>query len=134
MGTKANPGRYDCYAKAEPDEPIFTLRANDPNAAALVWLWATMAEFDDETKTEPEKVKEARRCMRAMIEWAAAKGVKPHGLGTVAMTALVDMIRASNTAMDQIRAAGGYDGPKMRAMTPEQFRLYFAAVPTGENS
>ena len=27
MGTKNNPGKYDCYEKAGPDEPIFTLRA-----------------------------------------------------------------------------------------------------------
>ena len=25
MGTKNNPGRFDCYGNAEPDEPIFVL-------------------------------------------------------------------------------------------------------------
>ena len=39
MGTKNNPGDYDCYAKAAEDEPIFTLRANDEFAPILVRLW-----------------------------------------------------------------------------------------------
>jgi hypothetical protein len=30
MGTKSNPGPFDCYAKAEPDEPMFVLLARDP--------------------------------------------------------------------------------------------------------
>ena len=29
MGTKNNPGDYDCHAAAKPDEPVFTLRAHD---------------------------------------------------------------------------------------------------------
>lgn len=29
MGTKNNPGKYDCYAKLEPDEPHFVLRGKD---------------------------------------------------------------------------------------------------------
>lgn len=40
MGTKNNPGRYDCYNKADGDEPIFTLRANDPVAPRIVIEWA----------------------------------------------------------------------------------------------
>ena len=40
MGTKVNPGRFDCYAKALPDEPMFTLLARDPNFYEFVKLWA----------------------------------------------------------------------------------------------
>jgi hypothetical protein len=40
MGTKRNPGQYDCYAKAEPDEPMFVLLARDPTAPQLVRDWA----------------------------------------------------------------------------------------------
>lgn len=29
MGTKNNPGAFDCYANAEPDEPMFVLLARD---------------------------------------------------------------------------------------------------------
>lgn len=36
MGTKNNPGRYDCYANAEPDEPMFVLLGHDRHAATLV--------------------------------------------------------------------------------------------------
>lgn len=40
MATKNNPGAFDCYADAAPDEPIFVLRANDELASHLVELWA----------------------------------------------------------------------------------------------
>lgn len=40
MGTKINPGKYDCYALAEPDEPMFTLLARDRDAAMIVKMWA----------------------------------------------------------------------------------------------
>ena len=39
MATKTNPGRFDCYAAACENEPIFTLRASDPLAPILVELW-----------------------------------------------------------------------------------------------
>jgi hypothetical protein len=42
MGTKENPGRFDCYAAAAPDEPIFILRANDPLAPVIVRFWAEL--------------------------------------------------------------------------------------------
>jgi len=38
-GTKYNSR---CIKKAEPNEPIFVLRANDPTAPALVKAWATL--------------------------------------------------------------------------------------------
>ena len=39
MGTKANPGKFDCHNKAADDEPLFTLRAKDPIAPQLVLIW-----------------------------------------------------------------------------------------------
>jgi len=39
MGTKNNPGQFDCYSKADGDEPIFVLRGKDPVAAGLVREW-----------------------------------------------------------------------------------------------
>lgn len=44
MGTKNNPGAFDCYAAALPDEPLFVLLGRDPLAPALVELWATTRE------------------------------------------------------------------------------------------
>lgn len=66
MGTKNNPGRYDCYAKAEPDEPMFTLLARDPTAPAAVRLWAAQKWQEGES---PEKIAEARAIADAMEAW-----------------------------------------------------------------
>ena len=44
MGTKNNPGKYDCYAKADPDEPVFTLRGKDVSAPYLVRMWAAVRQ------------------------------------------------------------------------------------------
>jgi len=63
MGTKNNPGDFDCYANAEPDEPIFVLLGRDRHAPSLVRLWALLrsAEGEDEAK-----VSEALACAAAM--------------------------------------------------------------------
>lgn len=42
MGTKNNPGRFDCYANAEPDEPMFILLARDRLAPHLTAIWAAV--------------------------------------------------------------------------------------------
>lgn len=54
-----------CLNKARDDEPIFVLRAKDPIAAAVVRLWAAMAEFVHER----EKIGEARQFANAMDQW-----------------------------------------------------------------
>lgn len=40
MGSKNQPGAFDCYAKAEPDEPQFQLLGRDNSAPRLVRQWA----------------------------------------------------------------------------------------------
>lgn len=66
MGTKNDPGKFDCYSRAEPDEPMFVLLARDPIAAMLVALWAdTAASLGKE-----EKAEEARQCAWDMAEYA----------------------------------------------------------------
>lgn len=69
MGTKNNPGQFDCYAAAEEDEPMFILLARDPLAPVLVELWATLRE--DMDIGNPDKPDEARACAMAMRTWAA---------------------------------------------------------------
>ena len=69
MGTKANPGVYDGYAKAADDEPIFVLRANDPLAAQLVEVWADLAEYSG---VELAKCQEAKVCAQEMADWYMA--------------------------------------------------------------
>jgi hypothetical protein len=92
MGTKTNPGKYDCIAKAEPDEPMFTLLARDPVAAHLVSIWAKLRVqdyeaarrvFDDlmvkhfrrsqtsdnRSEVDMDKAQEAIGCVMDMFEW-----------------------------------------------------------------
>jgi hypothetical protein len=66
MGTKNNPGKYDCLSKAEPDEPMFVLLARDKDAPAVVELWALLRERAGEDK---EKIHEALGCSLAMRVW-----------------------------------------------------------------
>lgn len=66
MGTKNNPGAFDCYTKAGPDEPIFTLRANDPLAPDAVEDWALAYEARGGDKA---KVDEALNCAHQMRVW-----------------------------------------------------------------
>lgn len=77
MGTKNNPGKFDCYANAEPDEPMFILLGRDPLAGALVRLWAETRRGMGE---DPAKVAEALACANAMDEHAKALGKTPRKL------------------------------------------------------
>lgn len=95
MGTKNEPGAFDCYAKLEPDEPYFLLRGKDPSAPFLTRAWAESRRgnfqalydiFVEMTKDpgvqsrissdEHEKLIEARQCAASMEEWRRKKGAK----------------------------------------------------------
>jgi hypothetical protein len=71
MGTKNNPGKFDCYSKLEPDEPHFVIMGRDPSASLLISLWATLREAtgEDEAKTQ-----EARDCAEACYQYAKKRG------------------------------------------------------------
>jgi hypothetical protein len=77
MGTKNNPGKFDCMAKAEPDEPYFILLARDPAAAALVEMWCELRREFIRLKIKPRediaKVIEAHNIAGAMREWREDK-------------------------------------------------------------
>jgi hypothetical protein len=74
MGTKNNPGKFDCYANAAPDEPMFVLLGRDPLAGALVRCWAEMrAEMGE----DPKKVAEALACAKELDDWARSLGKIP---------------------------------------------------------
>lgn len=79
MGTKTEPGKFDCYASAQEDEPIFVLLARDPLAPKLVRQWAAnrsaMTGLSD-------KVIEALRAADQMEEWRAENCVPGGGLIT----------------------------------------------------
>lgn len=70
MGTKNNPGKFDCYANAEPDEPMFVLLGRDKHAPLLVKLWAEMRKLDGE---DPSKIDEAFKCAHAMIDYRRSR-------------------------------------------------------------
>ena len=72
MGTKNQPGVYDCYSKAEPDEPMFVLLGRDPVASILVEEWARLRGRLG--KTEFDALSEARQCAQAMREYAEKQG------------------------------------------------------------
>lgn len=90
MGTKNNPGNFDCYDKAHPDEPMFVLLGRDPRAELLTKLWANLESSDiyDAVQTFNElvqqelyntnggdiahtvaKAEEAVSCAEAMAAW-----------------------------------------------------------------
>jgi hypothetical protein len=72
MGTKNNPGEYDCYEKAKPDEPMFVLLARDEQAPDLVRTWATNRLVKEWKPGQeiPGKYTEAMECADAMEAWA----------------------------------------------------------------
>lgn len=74
MGTKNNPGSYDCYANADPDEPMFILLGRDRHAPALVRIWALLRQVSGE---DPVKVAEAFTCSTLMSEWRKEQGRPP---------------------------------------------------------
>ena len=73
MGTKNNPGTFDCYKNAELDEPMFILLARDKYAPAVVNFWAELRENDNPNDV---KVFEAFKCVKAMIAWRAVNRKK----------------------------------------------------------
>lgn len=66
MGTKNEPGTFDCYEAAEPDEPMFVLLARDRFAPRLIEHWASLREEHGE---DSAKIAEARACAQSMREW-----------------------------------------------------------------
>jgi len=118
MGTKNDPGKFDCYTNAEPDEPMFVLLARDKHAPTLVWLWAVLREIDGEDQA---KLKEAQECVVSMIEWAHNHGRKSVGLGQAALAAVLELVRGCNYAVKLSRQEAK-NGP----LTVEEFRAFLA--------
>ena len=77
MSTKLNPGNYDCYANAEPDEEMFVLLARDAFAPDLVRAWAINRKLQIQQGKKPQEdmaqVEEALACAAKMERWFLAK-------------------------------------------------------------
>ena len=67
----------DCYEKAEPDEPVFTLRAHDMTAPVVVGVWIVFQFVVDLIAQQPvcpvAKLREAFECALAMRSYDPAK-------------------------------------------------------------
>ncbi len=78
MGTKNNPGKFDCYSNAEPNEPMFILLGRDPHAGDAVRKWAddheAMIKSGEKPVTDLLMVDEARRCARSMDRYCLDRG------------------------------------------------------------
>jgi hypothetical protein len=73
MSAKNNPGRFDCYANALADEPMFVLLARDPDFYRLVMEWVKRRGADIRCGERPETdwpmVNEAQDCAAAGEKW-----------------------------------------------------------------
>lgn len=76
MGTRRNPGEFDCYEAAEIDEPRFTLLGRDKAAPMLIREWAYLRRAQIAAGQKPaedeDKVLEALECANAMEAWRRA--------------------------------------------------------------
>lgn len=93
MGTKNQPGRFDCYYAAEDDEPMFILLGRDEQAADRVEEWAVermnkmvrqLASASPPDRDERleiiRKIAEALDCARAMREYYKRRECASMGL------------------------------------------------------
>jgi hypothetical protein len=76
MGTKNNPGSYDCYKNAAPDEPMFILLGRDRIGGVLVLLWCYLRVAFLLNKPGDPQIVEARGAAGAMLAWCG-KTKKP---------------------------------------------------------
>jgi hypothetical protein len=90
VGTKNNPGKFDCYANAKPDEPIFVLLGRDRLAGHIVSIWSKIRYGDSEAaqavfldmvckhagyylvNPDLDRASEAMDCSVAMFDWRKA--------------------------------------------------------------
>lgn len=117
MGTKNNPGKFDCYAKAEPDEPLFVLLARDPAAPVLIYLWTIIRELRGETE---EKRAEAHQLIDQMFDWQIAHGIKTEGVGVAVLAGVMDLVRMANAGIEIVKKN------KNDPTTDEVMRMLFA--------
>ncbi len=71
MATKNNPGSYDCYANAEPDEPMFVLLGRDRAAPQAVLKWAEARVQMGKNKPDDPQIIEAYQCAGAMALYSS---------------------------------------------------------------
>lgn len=70
MGTKNNPGKFDCLGNAEDDEPVFILLGRDRAAADTVRYWAQRRIELGLNSARDEQIIEAGDCAAAIDTFA----------------------------------------------------------------
>jgi len=122
MGTKNQPGKFDCYSKAEADEPVFVLLGRDPAAPILINLWADIRSRLGE---EQEKIEEACACAEACTAWLVLKGKHENFKAAVVTTEEIfqsaDRERIKELEAEVLRLRVLYDHPNV-AVVPELFQ------------
>jgi hypothetical protein len=72
MGTKNNPGTFDCYAALSPDEPYFLIAGRDQDAHIIVHMWAMLRRkqiqmgMREDTPEEQAQIAEALLCTQEL--------------------------------------------------------------------
>lgn len=120
MVTKANPGDYDCYANALPDEPMFILLARDPYAPVGVFAWA--ADRQDKVRIgacpaeDLAKVAWARHCAEAMVKWRRENDGRWR------------KVRPSPHAFEEQFTGTSHANASMKSATPERIGAVSATI------
>lgn len=71
MGSKLNPGAFDCFKAAMPDEPMFVLLARDLSGPTMLRAWSTrrrgevLTALDRGDITEEQAQEDLRKCQEA---------------------------------------------------------------------
>lgn len=93
----------DCYHRAEPDEPKFTLLGRDPHAAVLVNLWAVMRRIEGDPD-DMAKIESAEALANEMALWTTTRCSRdPVGAAglAVAVAVFAEMVGAVITMTQQ---------------------------------
>lgn len=122
MGTKNNPGAFDCHAAAHPDEPLFTLLGRDPLGASLVTLWALARDVLADQRPDPgrerEKVAEAMTCVDAMKQWLySLRRVEVNVLDVLPFDILAAALRRRGAIVTPVPFGGDQEPPPAKPVT-----------------
>ncbi len=128
MGTKNDPGKFDCYSKAEPDEPMFVLLGRDPAAPIVINLWADIRSRMGE---EQAKVEEAHDCSERCCLWLERLG--KHGAYIQALEIAQDDLKREDDLIkiNQLKELVRQLVTKLPVGTNEELRLVAADLLEG---
>lgn len=66
MSTKLNPGQFDCYNAALPNEEVFVLLARDPTSPATIRDWCDRRIAAGKNQPTDQQIVEALECADRM--------------------------------------------------------------------